>query len=312
MLSTMSPNSRARWLVGAPVALVILLVGCTTGPAATPLPTGPTPSPQPTPSPTSGAIDHPTNPHAVVLRMESGGGFVPMEFFLTQAPDFTLYGDGTVIYRQTDTRANDPMGGQGLLPYLVGHLDEDGVQALLRYALGEGRLLGAKANYENNHVADAGSTIFTLNAAGLSKTVSVYALGIDPDLPTDAADRQGFSLLVQQLATFEQRGVNGELGEIKPYDPAFYRVYLLAANGAVPQLPPKDWPWADLTVADFKQTDQSSRNYANLDKAHVSKVETVPTGGRSGLYVTTKDVIQLYQVGIRPLFPDELAAAGLG
>ena len=70
--------------------------------------------------------------------MESGGGFVPMEFLLTQAPQFTLYGDGTVIYKPTDTRASDPMGGQGMLPYQVGHLDEDGVQALLRFALGEG------------------------------------------------------------------------------------------------------------------------------------------------------------------------------
>ena len=31
-----------------------------------------------------------------------------------------------------------------MLPYQVGHLDEDGVQALLRFALGEGRLLNAK------------------------------------------------------------------------------------------------------------------------------------------------------------------------
>jgi hypothetical protein len=312
-------------LIATPIFLSLaLLVACnpsgpTGSPTSTPIPTPtptPTSPPSPSPSPTAGAIVHPTDPHAVVLREESGGGFVPIDFLLTQAPEFTLYGDGTVIYRQTDTRANDPMGGQGLLPYLVGHLDEDGIQALLAFALGQGRLLNAKANYENNQVADAGSTIFTLNAAGLAKTVSIYALGMnDGTDPGELADRQGFELLVQQLGTFEQRGKTGELGEIKPYDPAFYRVFLLAANGAVPQPGTVlDWPWPDLTPASFNLTDNvnSARNFANLDKDHVSQLDTVPTGGRAGLYVKTSGVEQLYSVGIRPLFPDELAAAGLG
>jgi len=245
--------------------------------------------------------------------MESGGGFVPMEFLLTQAPSFTLYGDGTVIYRPTDTRAGDPFGGQGMLPYLVGHLDEDGVQALLRFALGEGRLLNAKPNYENNMVADAGSTIFTLDAAGVQKVVSIYALGMDdPNLPQDAADRQGFQKLADQLNTFEARGQNGELGEITKYDPDFYRVFLMDATEAVPQNPALDWPWDDLTPADFQTTADDTRPQANLDKAHVAEVETVPSGGRSFVYIKAADGgDKLYSVGIRPLFPDEMASAGL-
>jgi len=242
--------------------------------------------------------------------MESGGGFVPMEFLLTQAPSFTLYGDGTVIYQQIDTRANNPIGGQGLLPFLKGHLDEEGVQALLRYALGEGRLLGARPSYENNMVADAGTTTFTLNAGGLQKTVSVYALGMeDPNLPADVADRRGFASLAETLGTFEQRGKNNELGDVVPYDPGFYRVFLLPAEGV--QVVPIDWPWADVTPSGFKSAADDTRPKANLDKAHVEKVETVPTGGRAGLYVKDSDDA-LYSVGIRPLFPEELAAEGLG
>jgi hypothetical protein len=298
------------------VALLLgLLVGCTGGPGTTPSPTGsptPTPTPSPTPTPTSGDIEHSTDPAAVILRMESGGGLMPMEFFLTQAPQFTLYGDGTVIYQHTDTRANDPMGGQGLLPYLVGHLDEDGIQGLLRFALGDGRLLNAKPTYENNTCADCATVTFTLNAAGLTKVVSIYALGQeDPNFPADGADRRGFQQLAETLSGFELRGTNGELGGITPYDPPFYRVFLLAAQGES-VVPPLDWPWADLTPADFKTVGDDTRPKTNLDKAHVAKLETVPTGGRSGLYVKTTDgVEQLYSVGIRPLFPDELAAEGL-
>jgi hypothetical protein len=265
------------------------------------------------PSPTAGDISHPTDPAAVVLRWEQGGGLMMMEALLTAAPEFTLYGDGTVIFKPMDTRAGDPFGGQGMLPYQVGHLDEDGVQALLRFALGEGRVLGARENYENGGVADAGTTILTINAAGLSKVVSIYALGMDdPNRPQDAADRKGFQALTEQLATFEARGKNGELGEVTNYDPAFYRVFLLDANGAVPQNPALAWPWDDHTPADFQPTADDTRPQANLDEAHVSAVESVPTGGRSFIYVKAPEGgDQLYTVGIRPLFPDDLKAAGL-
>jgi hypothetical protein len=43
----------------------------------------------------------------------------------------------------------------------------------------------------------------------------------------------------------------------------------------------------------------------------VSEIETVPTGGRSFIYVKGTEPDQLYTVGIRPLFPDDLKAEGL-
>ena len=35
----------------------------------------------------------------MILRYEEGGGFMMAGFIATQAPIFTLYGDGTVIFR---------------------------------------------------------------------------------------------------------------------------------------------------------------------------------------------------------------------
>ena len=49
--------------------------------------------------PAFGAIEHPTGPTDVVLRYEEGGGFVMPAFLATQAPHFTLYGDGTIVFR---------------------------------------------------------------------------------------------------------------------------------------------------------------------------------------------------------------------
>ena len=90
-------------------------------------------------------------------------------------------------------------------------------------------------------VGDADTTTLTLNAGGLNKVVNIYALGMeDPNLPQDMADRQGFQALTAQLATFEQRGRDSQLGEVVDYDPAFYRVFLLDANGGVPAQPALD------------------------------------------------------------------------
>ena len=66
-----------------------------------------------------------------------------------------------------------------------------------------------------------------------------------------------------------------------------------------------------MSVADFKTTADDTRPKANLTKAQVSEVETVPTGGRSFIYVNGSEPDRLYTVGIRPLFPDDLKAEGL-
>ena len=79
-------------------------------PNVRPTPTG-SPSPTPArlrrPSPTFNPeqIEHPTGANDIVLRMEQGGGFVPFELrSITQSPQFTLYGDGTVIFQPIDNR----------------------------------------------------------------------------------------------------------------------------------------------------------------------------------------------------------------
>jgi len=296
-------------------ALVTLLAACTGGPGASPSPTippTPTPAPTPTPSPTFGPtdIEHPTGATEVVLRLEQGGGFVPMNFLVTQAPSFTLYGDGTVIFKQIDTRMANPVGGQAELPWLMGHLDEQSVQALLQFALITGRLANARANYENNTCADCGSTIFQVNAAGIVKTVSVYALMevSDPGQP-DAADRQGFSQLAAVLNNIQGQ-VGIDLGAVTPYDAALYKLVLVEGFGE-PPVAPTAWPWDDLTLADWPQAEEPGNRIKMLDREHVAKLLEVPNGGHFGVWVTAPDDT-VVQFGVRPLLPDEIAAFNAG
>ena len=112
--------------------------------------------------------------------MESGGGFVPIEFFATAAPTFTLYGDGTVVFRDPTATPPDPVGNVNRLsPFLTIRLDEDGIQALLADAIGRGGLGIAAGPYQGMG-ADIPTTTFTITADGRTKEVSV--VGLSPEM----------------------------------------------------------------------------------------------------------------------------------
>lgn len=232
-----------------------------------------------------------------------------MNFFVTQAPAFTLYGDGTVIFKQIDTRLNDPIGGQAELPWLMGHLSEESVQVLLQFALTTGRLANARDNYESNSCADCTSTIFQIDAAGIAKTVSIYALMEVSEPGPDAADRQGFSQLAAVLNNIQGQ-VGVDLGEIKPYDAALYKLVLVDGFGE-PPVAPKAWPWDDLTPADWPVAEEPGNRIKMLDREHVAKLLDVPNGGHFGVWVTAPDD-SVVQFGVRPLLPDEIAAFNAG
>jgi hypothetical protein len=223
-----------------------------------------------------------------------------MGFIITQAPTFTLYGDGTVIFQPIDTRQN--AFDQPHLPWVMGHLNEEAVQALLGFALTTGRLANAADTYNDGMIADAPTTIFNLNAAGVQKVVSVYALSDMAQPGPDAADRQGFWQLAQVLQNFETQQ---ELGETTTYDPEFYRVTLVEAFGD-PVGEPVKWPWNDLTLDEFPAGDELGGT-AVLDREHVAKLMEVPNGGHPGVWALDPDGNAI-QFGVRPLLPDEIAA----
>jgi hypothetical protein len=313
----------------APVAglfISILLVGglaaCTAGPPAssptpgtTPTPgTSPSPagspisSPSPNPSPTAnpttggGEISHPTGSTDVVLRMEQGGGFVPLGWLVTQAPEFTLYGDGTFLIKPLE----DPelAGGWGSAQprFLQGRLDEDSMQALLQFALGPGRLAAAREDYAEDGIADASTTIFTINAGGISKVVSIYALSEVSGAGPDAVDRGGFHDLAELLRSFEERARAGELGEVALYEPTHYRVTLMESFGELPT-EPVEWPWQHITPDDFAAVEEFGQPQAILPAEDVALLTDVPSGGHPDLAVDYEGTLWL--LSVRPLLPDE-------
>ncbi len=291
------------------VAAVVLSVAACSGggagasPAASAGGSGP-PTETPVDRPTFGAIEHLVGSTDVVLRYEEGGGFVMPAFFATQAPSFTLYGDGTIIFRNQLLEPLEPIGSVFLThPFKTARLTEAQIQDLLTSALGEFGLGVARPNYPNDMVADAGTAVFTVNAGGLAKTVSIYALGLEVDGVPDAAARVGFARLAERLQTIDSGGVFATA----QYMPERYRGVLLEGQPGVPDT--RAWPWSDIAPADFvanpdPNASQFPTRIMSPDEVATLGIERFE-GGFQGLTLFGPDDGKVYSFSLRPLLPDE-------
>jgi len=225
-------------------------------------------------------------------------------FLATQAPIFTLYGDGTVVFRNPAAEMPPAVGNvQPFSPFRTAKLSEDQIQALLEFALGEGGLGVARPNYTNDMVADASTAMFFVNAGGLKKTVSVYALGIDSGNGADAPARAAFQKLAERLGNLDANGAF----TTQVYSPERYRGILTEGfPGDAAAMP---WPWKDLKPADFKlPADPNAFQLATapLTVAQVEALGIKPhEGGFQNVTLVGPVDGKLYSFALRPLLPDE-------
>jgi hypothetical protein len=289
------PNRFA--LPAAAVLTGLIVAACSAAaPSATPPGSG-----SPSAPPSVGGIGHPTGATELVLRMDTGGGFVPMEFFAAHVPQFTLYGDGTVVWVSSASPVNPGNGPSTGQPIRTGRLGEDQVQALLAFALGEGGLGIARDSYSADGIADAPSTTFTISADGCTRTVSIYALGMGMPGP-DEAIRARFSKLAARLAAYDANGTAGA-----PYVAKGYRGVLTEATGV--QVVPRAWPWPSIKPADFKLPLNPSgfgrpQKVLTPEEVAVFGVAGYTNGITGGLFFKGPDGMT-YSFALRPLLPDE-------
>jgi hypothetical protein len=251
-----------------------------------------------TPAP-SLKIDHARGATDVVLRFEQSGGFVPIEFLATQGPIFSLYGDGTAIFRDPTTDMPAAEGGiiKGV-PYQAIKLPEEEVQGLLEYALGVGSLGVAQEKYDLP-VMDVPAAVFTIHAGGVDKTVTVNGLGFDTTGNPDAGILASLDKLSQRLQHF-----GGEMADERPWLPSHYRGILSESAFN----PPIEWPWKDIQPVDFVQSadpndPQFRMRVMTPDEVGALKL-TGFEGGLQGVAMVGPDG-NPYSFMLRPLLPDE-------
>ena len=241
-----------------------------------------------------GAVAHPTDPLDIVLRMQVGGGFVPVEIAFMESPTFTLYGNNVAIFRPAADPGDltDP-----LPPYACSVLSPQQVDELLTFALDEGGLRDADERYANPFIVDTPNTAFTVDADGVDKVVVVEALGFDDQAP-DPDARARFESLAAVLSDF-----GSQVDVSRPYDVPLYRAMLsepwIEDAGA-----PAPWPWADDPADLFGD---GLDVIATLTPEQVAQVASVPNGGQGYILLQTPDG-RLVSLTIRPLLPDETAA----
>jgi hypothetical protein len=255
-------------------------------------------------------IDHPTGLDEIVLRLDEGGGFVPVEYVAAHVPQFTLYGDGTVVFTSASAAPAERADGVVASPPLrTAKLTEEQVQALLEAAIRDGGLGVARAEYQNPLVADAPTAVFTLNADGASRTVSVVALGMEDSQPNaDTAIKQALAELGNRLKDFD----NGGTLASEAFVPVAYQGTLTKQQGGE-GVQVRDWPWTDLTPADFaipSGADQLPQGHATLTPAQAGAlgIDGYESGLVGGVYLRD-DAGTVYSLVLRPLLPDEPSAS---
>lgn len=223
----------------------------------------------------------------------------------SQAPIFTLYGDGTVVFRN-QTMEMPPAEGSVTRtnPFRTAKLSEEQIQDLLAYALGEGNLGIARAQYDNPMVTDVGTSTFMVAAGGLKKTVSVYALGMESEGVPDQGARRAFNALATRLGDFDRGGTIAT----DVYRPAAYRGVLMDGTGmVVPDV--RAWPWKDVKPGDF--AGPADPNAFQLATRTMTPDEVAglgvdgSEGGFGGMILSGPGDGKLYSFAVRPLLPDE-------
>lgn len=291
----------ARLPRAAASAILLVVVAACSPSASSPTPgstQGPTGGPTAAPpSPTAmTGIEHPTGATDVVLRLESGGGFVPVDFFATSTPTFTLYGDGRVVWRDPNAPIPAPVGSiSPLAPLRTVRLTEDAIQSLLEDALGRGGLADAAASYMGEG-ADMPTTTFTINANGALKTVS--ATPLSPDMQPQAGP------IIAALAALSDRlsGFSAIVGTSEIYTPTAYRGVLMPQDQALGA--PVAWPWTTIAPSDFTSDANEFLLLRTLTPDDVAALgATGIEGGFMGLTLQRGD--KFYGFSLRPLLPDE-------
>lgn len=252
-------------------------------------------------------ITHPTGADELVLRVDVGGGFVPIEFTLTQFPSFSLYGDGRII---TLGPQIEIYPGPALPNLQVTRISEEGIQRVLEEARAAG-LLGPDHHYDYPGIADAATTTFTVVADGSTHVISAYALaeGFDDGLleEDEREARQGLLDFQARLTDLRSWLPDGAVGEETPYETDELRIFVRAgAPVAEPELEqrPLDWPLPG-ELATFGAPAQPSPDFRCGTVTGEALRQVLDRAARANTLTPWTSNGESYALFFRPLLPDE-------
>ncbi len=292
---------------------------------------GSTPTVQPSASPTDepaspttnpDIIEHPTGEDDVIVKIEYAGGFVMPQTLMTRLPVFVLFGNGCYVVQGPQIEIYPAPA----LPNLQETcLSEEGVQEILARAE-EADLLDGDAQYDNDMIADATTTVFTVNAGGQTSVVRAYALEMelgmgDSNMTEEQQEaREKLLTFMQDMAGIES-WIDPEMIVEEAHEYEIERMQIAVIPADSPSAPQIDegmepqvleWPLesdlasfgtpyltgefnCDVVEGEDLETLMPKLQEANQLTHWVSGAEGTPEAGTEDAYI----------LFLRPLFPDE-------
>lgn len=252
------------------------------------------------------AIDHSAAPDELLVRVDVEGGFVAPARRLTSVPVFSLYGDGTLVLPGAQIELYP---GPALPAISRRTVTEDGVQAILEEVLGaiEG-VPDAMLDMGSVGIADAPTTVITVHAGEVERTIQAYALSELSERPQGMSDgefraRRRLQEMVTRLGTLGTWLPGSALGPETAYEGSAARLFV--SDDQRVDLPQEAMPWPlETSLARFGAPAGSvpsrcgvvdATDWTVVREAAARANELTPwTDGGSG-----------YSVLFRPLLPDE-------
>jgi hypothetical protein len=215
----------------------------------------------------------------------------PTGTWFTPGPEFTLYGDGTVIARN-ELALPPPAEGPIVrgVAFAIAHLDESEVQALLRFALGEGGLRDACDEYVPQADNDR-YPIITVHAGDVDRRISVG--GPSPLEP-----------LADRLRQYGGAGSKPtEVWAPEQFWGRLIRVDDVAGSEVV------RWPWPDIEPAEFAVPAEYApvaEGRRVMSTAEAAVLGLSDDGGVvQRIYLLGPDAQTTYAFSLWPMLPDE-------
>jgi hypothetical protein len=273
------------------LALVLTLAACADTPVA----------------PGVGGIDHSTAPDEVLVRISYEGGFVPVEWTYTNFAFYSLLGDGALIVPGAQIELYP---GPALPAISSRQVDESGIQAILEQALAVTRNIPADLNDLGfMGIADASTTVITVSAGGVDRTIRAYALSELTERPDGMPEREYQARLsLQELVTTLTGPTEwlpeGSLGPEGAYEASAARVFV-GDYRSVDDVAQDPMPWPlSARLADFG--DPIPPGGMRCGVVEGEDWDTVRDSATAANQLTPwTEAGDRYSILFRPLLPDE-------
>jgi len=236
---------------------------------------------------------------AIIVQMKQVGG-LPQPALMDRltVPDFTLYGDGTLIFIRPEDRAQFPAGGPRLHQ---AKLPEEATGDLLEAIVDEGFLEFPYEQPRPGSRYDFPTTYLYVHTKTEANATSAYALDVPP--PEDAGDEwkdfRRLGKIKRRLDELDPAAVGGRvLGSYKAQE-ILLMVELLALTEEPVQ--PPTWPVADVDLAALAPP-SSGVVQKRFSVAEASELMAALPAGSYSLY---RQGDRLFAAGYRPVLPHE-------